>query len=90
MQRTTRSLGFVLAVLIGTWLPACGGGGGGTTTDAGVIDDGGGVQDGLVILGVAPATVQANFNTPVVIDGEGFWGNDRLWMVKRWLDWGGW
>lgn len=37
------------------------------------------------------AIAQGIFGSPViVIDGEQFWGNDRLWMVKRWLDWGGW
>ena len=31
------------------------------------------------------------FGSPFfVVDGEAFWGNDRLWQVKRWLDWGGW
>jgi 2-hydroxychromene-2-carboxylate isomerase len=24
------------------------------------------------------------------VDGEGFWGNDRLWMVKKWMQRGGW
>ncbi len=24
------------------------------------------------------------------VDGEGFWGSDRLWMVKKWLQRGGW
>ena len=26
----------------------------------------------------------------VVIDGEPFWGSDRLWMVEKWLADGGW
>ena len=31
------------------------------------------------------------FGSPFVfVDGEGFWGADRLWMVKRWLERGGW
>ena len=31
------------------------------------------------------------FGSPFfIIDGESFWGNDRLWQVKRWLEWGGW
>ncbi|MDP6884342.1 MAG: 2-hydroxychromene-2-carboxylate isomerase [Rhodospirillales bacterium] len=31
------------------------------------------------------------FGSPFVfVDGEGFWGADRLWMVKRWLESGGW
>lgn len=31
------------------------------------------------------------FGSPsVVIDGEMFWGSDRLSMVERWLDTGGW
>lgn len=26
------------------------------------------------------------FGAPfVIVDGESFWGNDRLWMIKRWL-----
>ncbi|ROR32434.1 2-hydroxychromene-2-carboxylate isomerase [Inmirania thermothiophila] len=24
------------------------------------------------------------------VDGEPFWGNDRLWQVERWLETGGW
>jgi 2-hydroxychromene-2-carboxylate isomerase len=37
------------------------------------------------------AVTRGVFGSPVIaIDGEMFWGNDRLWMVKRWLDWGGW
>ena len=31
------------------------------------------------------------FGSPfVIVDGEQFWGADRLWMVKRWLRSGGW
>ncbi len=31
------------------------------------------------------------FGSPfVVIDGEPFWGSDRLWMIRRWLKSGGW
>lgn len=31
------------------------------------------------------------FGSPFIfVDGEGFWGSDRLWMVKRWLKRGGW
>lgn len=31
------------------------------------------------------------FGSPfIIVDGEGFWGADRLWMVKRWLRAGGW
>ena len=30
------------------------------------------------------------FGSPFVfVDGEGFWGADRLWMVERWLERGG-
>ena len=25
-----------------------------------------------------------------IIDGEPFWGSDRLWMIRRWLKTGGW
>lgn len=31
------------------------------------------------------------FGSPYfIIDGEPFWGSDRLWMIKRWLKSGGW
>ena len=31
------------------------------------------------------------FGSPfIVIDGEPFWGADRLWMIRRWLKSGGW
>lgn len=31
------------------------------------------------------------FGAPwVVVDGESFWGADRLWMVEEWLECGGW
>lgn len=31
------------------------------------------------------------FGSPfVIIDGEPFWGADRLWMIRRWLKSGGW
>ena len=38
------------------------------------------------------AAVKAGvFGSPfVVIDGEPFWGADRLWMIRRWLKSGGW
>jgi 2-hydroxychromene-2-carboxylate isomerase len=26
----------------------------------------------------------------IVVDGEAFWGADRLWMVEEWLESGGW
>ena len=25
-----------------------------------------------------------------IVDGEGFWGSDRMWMIKKWLQDGGW
>jgi 2-hydroxychromene-2-carboxylate isomerase len=25
-----------------------------------------------------------------IVDGEPFWGSDRLWMIRRWLKSGGW
>ena len=25
-----------------------------------------------------------------IVDGEPFWGCDRFWMIRRWLDTGGW
>ena len=31
------------------------------------------------------------FGSPfVIIDGEPFWGSDRLWMIRQWLKSGGW
>lgn len=31
------------------------------------------------------------FGSPfIVVDGEPFWGADRLWMIRRWLKSGGW
>ena len=38
------------------------------------------------------AAIEAGvFGSPFfIIDGEPFWGADRLWMVKRWLKSGGW
>ena len=25
-----------------------------------------------------------------IVDGEGFWGSDRIWMIRRWIERGGW
>lgn len=38
------------------------------------------------------AAVQAGvFGSPFfIVDGEKFWGSDRIWMIKRWLKTGGW
>lgn len=37
------------------------------------------------------AIAKGVFGSPfVIVDGEGFWGADRLWMVKKWLEAGGW
>ncbi len=31
------------------------------------------------------------FGSPfIIVDGEPFWGSDRLWMIRRWLKSGGW
>ncbi len=39
----------------------------------------------------AQAMEKGVFGSPfLIVDGEGFWGADRLWMVKRWLRSGGW
>lgn len=49
--------------------------------------------DSVALLEAATSSAleRGVFGSPVVIvDGEAFWGSDRLWMVKRWLDWGGW
>ena len=37
------------------------------------------------------AIAKGVFGSPFfIVDGEPFWGADRLWMVKRWLRAGGW
>lgn len=39
----------------------------------------------------AAAIEKGVFGSPfIIVDGEPFWGADRLWMVKRWLKSGGW
>ncbi len=39
----------------------------------------------------AAAVDKGVFGSPfVIVDGEPFWGADRLWMIKRWLKSGGW
>lgn len=39
----------------------------------------------------AAAIAKGVFGSPYfIVDGEPFWGADRLWMVKRWLKSGGW
>lgn len=31
------------------------------------------------------------FGSPfLIVDGEPFWGADRLWQIKRWIEQGGW
>ena len=75
MKRNRRFIhGQGVAILFATVLAACGGGGGGTTTSD-IPTDGGGGGAGdptVVVTAVTPTLIQANFNTPVVIDGEGF------------------
>jgi len=40
---------------------------------------------------MAGAIERGVFGSPFVFaNGEGFWGADRLGMVKRWLERGGW
>lgn len=37
------------------------------------------------------AIARGVFGSPFfILDGESFWGADRLWMVERWLETGGW
>ena len=37
------------------------------------------------------ALAKGVFGAPfVIVDGEGFWGSDRLAMVEQWLQRGGW
>lgn len=39
----------------------------------------------------ATAIQRGVFGAPFFfVDGEGFWGSDRLWMIKKWLQRGGW
>jgi 2-hydroxychromene-2-carboxylate isomerase len=44
------------------------------------------------VKGECEAAVERGvFGSPfLIVDGEPFWGSDRLWQVKRWLDRGGW
>lgn len=40
---------------------------------------------------VERAMAQGVFGSPfLIVDGEPFWGADRLWQVKRWIEKGGW
>ena len=40
---------------------------------------------------VDAAVARGVFGAPTFdVDGELFWGHDRLWMVERWLETGGW
>lgn len=49
-----------------------------------------GVKDKLR-LETDTAMEKGVFGSPYfIVDGEGFWGSDRLWMVKKWLQSGGW
>jgi 2-hydroxychromene-2-carboxylate isomerase len=42
-------------------------------------------------LEVDEAVAQGVFGSPtIVVDGEKFWGADRLWQVEEWLQRGGW
>jgi len=37
------------------------------------------------------AIARGVFGSPIcIVDGEMFWGADRLWQVKRWIEQGGW
>jgi len=45
----------------------------------------------LLRVEVEAAIARGIFGSPfVVVDGEGFWGADRLWQVETWLERGGW
>ncbi len=53
------------------------------------------VQDPVIKQRLKDETAQAIeagvFGSPFfIIDGEPFWGSDRLWMIRRWLKTGGW
>ncbi|MEQ9200223.1 MAG: 2-hydroxychromene-2-carboxylate isomerase [Rhodospirillales bacterium] len=42
-------------------------------------------------LNVEAAVEKQVFGSPmIIVDGERFWGSDRIWMVKKWLQSGGW
>lgn len=71
-HRSIPSARRVVALLAGLLLTACGGGGGTTlpTTDAPNPPNDGDTT--AVVLSLAPATVQAGFNTPVTLTGRGF------------------
>jgi len=54
-----------------------------------------GINDPAIKQRVKDETAQAIelgvFGAPYfIVDGEGFWGSDRMWMVKKWLQRGGW
>ncbi|MDA1089099.1 MAG: 2-hydroxychromene-2-carboxylate isomerase [Proteobacteria bacterium] len=53
------------------------------------------VQDQVIKQRLKDETAKAIeagvFGSPFfLIDGESFWGADRLWMIRRWLKSGGW
>lgn len=55
---------------------------------AGLLDPG--VKESLR-QAVDAAIGRGVFGSPfIVVDGEGFWGADRLWQVEAWLARGGW
>ncbi|MDA0997802.1 MAG: 2-hydroxychromene-2-carboxylate isomerase [Proteobacteria bacterium] len=70
----------------------------------GAIAAGHGFDENAVIAAVAEEAIKQRlkdetaaavgrgvFGSPfIIVDGEAFWGSDRLWMVKRWLRSGGW
>jgi 2-hydroxychromene-2-carboxylate isomerase len=40
---------------------------------------------------VSAAIERGVFGSPTfIVDGEMFWGADRLWQIKRWIEQGGW
>tara|TARA_R110002110_G_scaffold90632_7_gene235588 strand:+ start:2090 stop:2692 length:603 start_codon:yes stop_codon:yes gene_type:complete len=42
-------------------------------------------------VNVEAAVEKQVFGSPmIIVDGERFWGSDRIWMVKKWLQSGGW
>ncbi|HER25529.1 MAG TPA: 2-hydroxychromene-2-carboxylate isomerase [Rhodospirillales bacterium] len=54
-----------------------------------------GIADPAIKQRLKDETAQAMeigvFGAPYfIVDGEPFWGSDRLWMVKKWLQRGGW
>ena len=50
-----------------------------------------GFEELAKVLETDQAIAKGVFGSPYfIVDGEGFWGSDRMWMVKKWLQQDGW